>query len=141
MTADPARLARLQRLERVRAIARQSAAAEAARAEGTLAQLDALAQRTRRMSEDYRGRTAPSDGHDLRQLGSFIAGLHGVCALTAEDAARARLVADARQLELAQAERRRAAAEDRARTEQRAIALRRVAPVLGGRRPVGTGLE
>ena len=53
MTADHRKLLRLQRLERVRAIAKQAAAAEAARAEGTLSQLLALAQRTRGLAADY----------------------------------------------------------------------------------------
>ena len=141
MRPEAARLKRLQRLEQVRAIAKQSAALEAARAEGTLAQLEALAERTRRMAEDYRGRTTPRDGLDLRQLGSFVAGLDAISHTTTNDAAKAQRIADARQQDLAQAERRRAAAEDRARSEQRALSQAATPLVLGGRKPVGTGLE
>lgn len=141
MRAEAARLKRLQRLEKVRAIAKQTAALEAARAEGTLAQLEALAQRTRRMADDYRGRTASRDGLELRQLGSFVAGLDGISLATAGDAATARRVADARQQELAQAERRRAAVDERAKQEERAIAQRQAPQALGAKRQVGTALE
>lgn len=106
MHPDAARLRRLQRLERVRAIARQTALGEAARAEGTLAQLSALAERTRAMSEDYHASGLLGDGHQLRQLGAFVAGLQGISAATANDLTQARSIADARQHDLAQAERR-----------------------------------
>lgn len=141
MRAEAARVRRLQRLEKVRAIAKQAAALDAAQAEGTLAQLEALAARTRTMAEDYRGRTALSDGLELRQLGSFVAGLTGISATTQGDAAQARVLADRKQQELALAERRRAAVEDRARAGQRALAQRLQSPVLAGRRAVGTDLE
>ena len=141
MEPERARLRRLQRLERVRAIARQAVALEAAAAESTLIQLEGLAERTRRMSEDYRSRDQALTGHDLRQRGQFLAGLQGLTASTSDDAARARTLADARQQELAQAERRRAAVEDRAVKAARDLAARRIAPVLSGRRRIGTGLE
>ena len=141
MRAEAARVRRLQRLEKLRAHAKQTAALEAARAEGTLNQLEALAARTQAMAADYRGRTTLSDGMELRQLGQFVAGLTGVSSTTRSDALQARQLADLKQQELAQAERRRAAVEDRAEAGQRALAARRENPAMGSRRPVGTGLE
>lgn len=141
MRAEAARVRRLYRLEKVRAIAKQAAVLEAAQAEGTLAQLEALAARTRAMADDYRGRTALTDGLDLRQLNSFVSGLSGIATSTQGDAAQARLVADRKQQDLALAERRRAAVEDRAKAGERALAQRLQNPVLGSRRPVGTDLE
>ncbi|MFM5950600.1 MAG: hypothetical protein ACKOPM_15460 [Novosphingobium sp.] len=141
MLAEAARVRRLQRLEKVRAHAKQAAALEAARAEGTLAQLQALAARTEAMAADYRGRTALRDGLELRQLGQFVAGLAGINTTTRGDALQARQLADAKQQELALAERRRSAVEDRARLGERALAQRLQSPVLGSRRAVGTGLE
>jgi hypothetical protein len=141
MRAEAARVRRLVRLEKVRAFAKQAAVREAAQAEGTLTQLEALAARTGAMANDYRGRMGLSDGLELRQLGSFVSGLGGITSATLSDAVQARAVADHKQLELAQAERRRAAVEDRAKAGTRALAQRLVLPVLGGRRAVGTDLE
>lgn len=141
MKAEARRLNRLKRLEKVRAIAKQAAAQEAAQAEGTLAQLRALADRTRAMADDYRSRSAPHDGQDLRQLGLFVAGLTGISATTMRDAAQAQTLADRKQEELALAERRRAAVEERARAGQRALDQRLISPALGARRAVGTVLE
>jgi hypothetical protein len=141
MRAEAARVRRLVRLEKVRAFAKQAAVREAAQAEGTLTQLEALAARTGAMANDYRGRIGLSDGLELRQLGSFVSGLGGITSATLSDAVQARAVADHKQLELAQAERRRAAVEDRAKAGTRALAQRLVLPVLGGRRAVGTDLE
>lgn len=134
MKADPKRLARLQRLEKIRAMAKQTAATAAAEAEGTLAQLEALAARTGRMADDYAGRSDAADGHDLRQLGRFADGLRGISASTLADAARARSIADTRQIELAMAERRRAAVEERAQREASQLAAQGRTPVLGSRR-------
>ncbi|MBA4162054.1 MAG: hypothetical protein C0515_08250 [Novosphingobium sp.] len=141
MQAEARRLNRLRRLEKVRAIAKQAAAQEAAAAEGTLAQLKALADKTRAMADDYRTRSALHDGQELRQLGLFVAGLTTISTTTLRDAAQAQTVADRKQEELALAERRRAAVEDRAATGQRALALRQASPPLGARRAVGTVLE
>ncbi len=138
---DRKHLARLQRLERVRAIARQGAAAEAAEAEGTLAQLLALAERTGRMAEDYGARRDVADGAALRQMARFRAGLEGVSEGTRSDAARAQALADTKMRKLSEAERRRQAAEDRARGEAKAIALSGQQTPLGGRKALGTGLE
>lgn len=141
MPPDIARLARLQRLERVRAIARQTAAQEVARAEGTLAQLHALAARTEGLTADYRRRADPADGYQLRLQGSFVAGLEAITRATLADAGQAQAVADRCQAELNQAERRRAAVEDRMTAQQRQIDRRNAGPVLGGRRATGTTFE
>lgn len=141
MRAEQARLRRLQRLERVRAMAKQAAAVESARAEGTLAQLQALAERTQALTDDYRRRTRFADGLELRQTGHFIAGLQAITRSTSDDALRAKALADRKQLELAQAERSRAAVEDRALAQEKALAARASAPVLGARKAIGTGLE
>ena len=96
MKAERARLVRLQRLERVRAIAKQTAASEAAQAQGTLAQLEALADRTYRMAEVYAARGEVTDGASLRHLGSFTDGLRGIAQNATIDAARARNIADSK---------------------------------------------
>ena len=139
MRAEAARLRRLHRLEKVRAIAKQAAALEAAQAEGTLAQLRALAERTARMADSYTAREGPTTAQELRQLGQFAAGLRGISASTTNDAARAH--ADRKQQALAGAERARSAVEDRALAEARSLAQRRQQPTLGARRAIGTALE
>lgn len=141
MLPEAARVRRLQRLEKVWAFAKQAAARDAAQAEGTLGQLETLAARTAAMADDYRGRAGLRDGLDLRQLTGFVTGLSGITTATLGDAAQARTVADHKQQELALAERRRAAVEDRAKAGARALARRQLPAVLSGRRPVGTDLE
>lgn len=141
MRAEAARVRRLLRLEKVRAFAMRSAARDAALAEGTLTQLEQLAARTGAMADDYRGRTELRDGLDLHQLGSFVTGLGGITAATLGDAVQARAVADHKQRELALAERARAAVEDRAKAGERELVQRRLLPVLGGRRAIGTDIE
>ena len=141
MRAERARLKRLQRLERVRAIAKQSLAADAARAEGTLAQLEALAERTRTMSAEYAARARFADGLELRQQGHFVAGLQAITRTTAADAVQAKALADRKQQELAQAERSRAAVEDRALAQEKTIAARTAPLALGARKAIGTDLE
>lgn len=141
MKAERDRLKRLNRLERVRDIAKQSAAAEAAQAEGTLAQLEALAERTRRMAEEYAARIGAQDGASLRQVNSFARGLEGISANTSNDAANARRIADFKLQALSQAERRRAVVEERAERQARVIAKGSETPVLGARRKSGTDLD
>lgn len=138
---DRKRLVRLQRLEKVRAVARQNAAVAAAEAEGTLAQLLSLAERTERMAEEYGARRDAADGASLRGLTGFRAGLDGVSRGTRSDAARARTLADTKLVELSAAERRRQAAEDRARAEAKALAAAALQPPLGARKAIGTELE
>src|ERR1700741_841245 len=106
MKAERDRLKRLNRLERVRDIAKQTAAAEAAQAEGTLAQLEALAERTRRMAEEYAARIGAQDGHARRQANSSARVLGGFSTNTPNAAANARRIADFKMQALSQAERR-----------------------------------
>lgn len=137
MKAERHKLARLLRLERMRAIARQNAASEAARAESTLAQLQGLAARSGDLAAGYSGRTDAQTGADLRRMVVFTTGLHGVCSNTSADAARAQNIADLRLAELASAERRRALAGDRAGAAVRAIATGAQLPILSARRMRG----
>lgn len=141
MAPDRKRLARLQRLEKVRALAKQSAAAEAAKAEGTLAQLLALADRTGELVNDYAGRRDMVDGGALRQVAAFREGLAGVSRTTLADAERARTIADAKMVTLSEAERRRQAVEDRARAEERALASYGQQTPLTARKQLGTEFE
>ena len=124
MTPEQTKLKRLLRLEKLRAIDKQAAASEAARAEDMLAQLQALATRASDLAADYATRRNVSDGGQLRQLAGFSAGLHGISATTQTDVERARAIADRRQSDLATAERRRAAVADRATEQARAIAAK-----------------
>lgn len=133
MSAEKTKLKRLLRLEKLRAIAKQSAASEAAQAEGTLSQLQALAARTGDLAADYAARNDAPDGGALRRLAAFSAGLNGIRANTEADVARARAIADRKQAELAAAERRRAAVEDRAQRQAANIAARAQYAVLGGK--------
>jgi hypothetical protein len=140
MLSDRARLLRLQRLERIRAIAKDHAARDAAEAESTLAQLEALAERTDQLAGTYAGRKL-GDGLALAQLQRFVAGLGGITATTRADAVRARASADAKQIALGQAERRRSAVEARAGVQAKRIAAQREPCTPGARRGTGTGLE
>lgn len=143
MKAERARLARLKRLERIRDIARRTALAEAGKAEGTLAQLQGLVERTTRLSADYSARQDMPDAHALQQLRHFVAGLDRITAGTRADAANAQVIADAKAQEAAAAERRRAAVEERAEAQARLIA-RKVAGAatpLTPRKATGTDLE
>lgn len=141
MNAERQRLLRLRRLEKIRAIAKQNAALEAAQAESTLSQLRALSDRTRRLAQDYGSRREMADGAALRQVGRFASGLEAISRSTEGDAVRAQSIADAKQLQLAEAERRRAAIEERAALQERMIAKAGQTPSLTARRPSGTGLE
>jgi hypothetical protein len=139
--AEKERLGRLRRLEKIRAIAKQTAAAEAASAESTLTQLRALSERTRRMAADYASRREAVDGAALHQLGRFVVGLQALSRTTDGDALRAQSIADAKQRELAEAERRRAAIEERAELQARLIAKASVQPVLTSKKGTGTDLD
>ena len=146
MAPDRRKLARLHRLERVRAIAKQSAAADAAQAESTLSRLRELASRTRDLAGDYASRQGIADGADLARLGHFTRGLHSIMASTEADVTRARAVADRRLAELASAERARAAVDDRAARTARDLATRALAgdgqpTPAATRKPFGTDVE
>jgi hypothetical protein len=136
MTADEQRIKRLRRLERVRAIAKRTIAAETAQAEGTLAQLQALSERTRQLADDYAARDDALDGHSLRQGSHFASGLYRIAASTGADVSTARAHADRKLTELATAERKRAAVEERARSEESALQKRAQQPAMGSRKRV-----
>ncbi|HUD28338.1 MAG TPA: hypothetical protein VMQ93_05650 [Novosphingobium sp.] len=141
MTADRKKLARLNRLEKLRAIAKQTAATEAAQAENTLAQLRMLSDRTRNLAHDYAARRDAGDGAALHHVSRFVGGLQALTRTTDGDALRAQSIADAKQQALVEAERRRAAIEDRADAQARRIASKAQPPVLTSRRTNGTDLE
>lgn len=149
MKAERARLARLKRLERIRDITRQTALAEAGRAEGTLAQLEALGARTTDLAAEYAARRDARDAGSLKELHRFVSGLGRIVVSTAGDTARAREVADARAAEAALAEQRRAAVEERVAAQAQKIASKiaggsdAAAPRLSklGADKLGTGLE
>ena len=141
MPPEAARLKRLHRLERIRALAKQDALRAAAEAEGHLAQLNALAERTARIAADYRARRDCQTGDELARLGGFVAGIAAIGTATTRDAIAARSQADQRQQDLARAERSRAAAADRFQREQAAQAQRRKAATLTARKAIGTALE
>ena len=141
MKQERLRLARLKRLEKIRGIAKQVAANEAAQAESTLAQLRALSQRTRSLATDYATRREAGDGASLHHLGKFVSGLQAISRTTEGDARRAQSIADAKMVLLTEAERRRAATAERAELQEKMIAKAAQVPVLGGRKPSGTGLE
>jgi len=141
MNAERARLKRLGRLERVRATAKQAAAVEAAQAESALAQLESLAERTRRLAAEYAAQGATPDGAALAGLMRFASGMQAIHARTSNDVARARVHADGKMSELGQAERRRAVVEGRAQATARTIAQGSAHPMLGARKPLGTPLE
>ena len=144
MKAERARLARLKRLERIREITRQTALAEAGRAEGTLAQLKALGARTTELAAEYTVRRDADDAAGLLQLRRFVSGLGRIVISTSQDTARARQIADDRAAEAALAEQRRAAVEDRVSAQAQRIARKELSGNDSAeRRPgkLGTGLE
>lgn len=142
-TADRNKLKRLRRLERLRGIARQTALAEAARAEATLAQVSNLEARTAALIDAYRLRRNARDGSELSQTQQFIAGLTRIADQTAADLVRAREAADARAAEAAEAERRRAAVDDRIEAARQRIARKAAenAHPSAPSGPLGTPLE
>ena len=136
MTADAKRIARLRKLERLRAIARQSALVEAARAEGTLSQLAALADRTSLLAAEYARRDDATSAGELAGVLRFAGGMQGLTRSAAAEATGARGHADRKAGEIAEAERRRAAVGDRVTREARALARKEYAstPSLGARK-------
>ncbi|WP_298288196.1 hypothetical protein [Novosphingobium sp.] len=145
MSADRAKLKRLRRLERLRAITRQTALGEAAKAETTLAQVITLEARTAALITAYAARRDAIDGGELQRMQQFIAGLTRIADTTAGDLARARSHADARAAEAAEAERRRAAVEDRVSATQQRIARKAAESATpaaaAAKGAVGTALE
>ncbi len=113
MSDDRARIARLRRVERVRAIEKQTLIGHAADAERTLAQMSALAVRTSGLAGDYALRCDAHDGAALRQVRGFAIGLQAVSADTRASARGAEAHADRLAIDLALAERRHNAIDER----------------------------
>ncbi len=141
MNAPRRKLARLQRLERIRSIAKHDAAQRSAQAEDVFARIVALDQQTHALARRYETRAECRDADSLRQLGGFVSALRSMGHETARQIETARSDADARQLELAQAERRRAAVDDRARDARRALEKAPANAPAGAKRSIGTLLD
>ena len=141
MRAEKHRLDRLRRLERLRAIAKRQLAAETAEAEGVLAQLRSLTERTRLMAKDYASREDAPDGYALIQSSRFAAGLCNIINSSGIEADSAQSRADRKMAELAVAERRRAVVEQRLDFEQKSIAKRKEIRWGEARRKFGTDIE
>ena len=140
-TADQRRLTRLRRLERVRAIAKRQLAGETAQAEDALAQLRTLTARTQDLAAEYAARSNAFDGFDLAQTGRFAAGLCNIVSSAGIEANAAQRLADSKLVELAAAERRRAAVEDRLTATERLLGKRPAQVSAAPRRKIGTDLE
>ncbi len=121
MKPDKAALQRLRRLERVREVAKQTAAMQAAEAEGTLGQLTKLRDRTREIAAGCRPSPQMMDGGDLQRLQSFADGIGRLTGQTERDIGVARSRADALRGDLAAAERRLTLASDRAAACRKAL--------------------
>jgi len=141
MKAERDKLKRLMRLEQIRAIAKRTAAAEAAEAESTLAQLNRLSDHTGELAKQYGPRLGASNGAALRHQGAFVRELRNLSAITASDASRAQVHADGKMAELAVAERRRAVVEERTDKQKRKLTKPVSSASSGARRGFGTGLE
>lgn len=128
MSADRERLERLRRIERVRAIAKQMAANEAAEAEGTLGQLMALRDRTHSITLGYDPMDRCADAGALQRMGSFLGGVNRINAQTEQEIVAARQQADAKQAQLAAAERRRSLAGSRVEDARRHMRREKMQP-------------
>lgn len=135
------KLARLQRLARIRAVARQEAATRAAQAEDVFARIVALDEQTHALARRYETRSECRDAESLRQLGSFVSALRTLAGETSRQIETARSDADARQADLAQAERRRSVIEDRAQDLRRTLEKRQANAVTPAARTFGTLLD
>ncbi len=141
MKPDQRKLARLQRLARIRAVARHEAAGRAAQAEDVFSRIVALDGQTNALARRYEMRGQCRDAGSLRQLDSFVSALRSISADTARQIETARSDADARQAELARAERRRTVVEDRARDLRAAMERRAAEAPSGTVRRFGTFLD
>ena len=141
MAADKRRIERLRRLERLRAITKQQAAGESAQAERVLAQLHELTERTRGLTEEYASRGDAANGYMLAQSSRFAAGLCKILNSTNQDAGTAQVIADRKRADLASAERRRAAVEDRLNIEERALSRREDFRQIEAKSKFGTDLD
>lgn len=140
MTPARRKLARLQRLARVREVARREAASRAAEAEDVFARIVALDGQTHALARRYEVRGECRDADSLRQLDSFVSGLRAISAETARQIETARSDADARQADLASADRRKSVVEDRARDVRRSLE-RRATTTFSAARRSGTVLD
>lgn len=113
MGADRLVLDRLRRIERVRAAARQTAAMNAAEAEGTLGQLLALHNQTREISGNYDLQNSCDTAAGLQGMCAFLGGIAELIDHTETRIGHSRSQADQAQMQLLASERRRAIAEDR----------------------------
>jgi len=141
MPPDKRRIDRLRRLERLRAIAKQQAAGESAQAERVLAQLHELTERTRGLAGEYASRDHAIDGYMLTQSSRFAAGLCQIMHSTDREVGTAQAHADRKRADLASAERRRAAVEDRLTIEERALSRREDFRPVGTKSKFGTELD
>src|SRR5262249_5993878 len=143
MASDRARLTRLRRIERVRAVAKEMKLAEAAQAESTLSQLQALATRTRAMAAGYSQRADPGDALQLSSILPFSHPLPPISDKVAADMIAAKAFAARLGQDVSAAGRRRATAEDRANQQEaamnRSAAAREFDTI--GRRGFGTKFE
>jgi hypothetical protein len=143
MANDPARLKRLRRIEKVRAVAKEMKLAEAARAETTLHQLRALADRTREMADGYSARADSTDAWALSGMFTFSQSLHRMSEKVTADAATAQHHADRLGRDVHAAERSRATAQERADQYQAALGRTAAAKYADapGRKGFGTKFE
>ena len=100
------------RLERMREIAKQSSLVELAQAERTLAQIELLSVRVNRLAGAYTERKDARDGYTLGQQNRFSNAIGLVSRETAANASGARAIADRKQLDLEECEKRRSSVED-----------------------------
>lgn len=125
----------------MRAIARQTAAREAAEAESALTQLRSLVSRTGSLADNFADLAKLDDGHRLGAALGFRAGLITIRAQALTDQTRAQLAADAMQRALAEADQRQTLVQDRAAELARTLARPGdFAPSSASRR-TGTELE
>ncbi|MCB2064163.1 MAG: hypothetical protein KDE25_12080 [Novosphingobium sp.] len=141
MSPERRKLARLQRLARIREVARHQAATRAAEAEDVFARVVALDGQTNALARRYEARGQCRDAHSLRQLDAFVSGLRAMSSETARQIESARSDADARQADLASAERRKTVVEDRARDVHRMLERRPGRTASVGARRSGTVLD
>ena len=141
MSPERRKLARLQRLARIREVARHQAATRAAEAEDVFARVVALDGQTNALARRYEARSHCRDAQSLRQLDAFVSGLRAMSAETARQIETARSDADARQADLASAERRKSVVEDRVPDVRRMLERRPGRAAAVGTRRSGTVLD
>lgn len=139
--ADRNRLRRLHRLTHLRAIEKDLAVRDAAGSEAALARLTELAERTRALAATYACRPGDAHGGDLAAAMRFENSLGAIAQSASSEAGHTRISADRYHQALAQAERRRAAAADRAEAVRNALQSRNSTTPAGARRAIGTALE